>query len=53
MKSEMMQCAMADPGDIVRSMADVTTSQSENDDHNGSEGISEGDREAGVVIVDP
>ena len=40
MKSKMMWHAIADPGNIIRSMADVTTSQSKNDDHIGSEGIS-------------
>ena len=33
MKSEMMWCTIADPGNIIRSMADVAMSQSENDDH--------------------
>ena len=42
MKSEMMQCVIADPGNIVRSIADAATSQSKNDDHIGSEGISDG-----------
>ena len=42
MKSEMMQCVIADPGNIIRSMADAATSQSENDDHIGGEGISDG-----------
>ena len=42
MKSEMMWCMIADPGNIVRSIADVAMSQSKNDDHNGSEGISDG-----------
>ena len=42
MKSEMMRHVIADPGNIIRSMADVTTSQSENDDHIGGEGISDG-----------
>ena len=40
MKSEMMWRAIADPGNIIRNMADVAMSQSENDDHIGSEGIS-------------
>ena len=42
MKSEMMQRAIADPGNIIRSMADAATSQSKNDDHIGREGISDG-----------
>ena len=42
MKSEMMQRAIADPGNIIRSMADAAMSQSENDDHIGGEGISDG-----------
>ena len=42
MKSKMMQCAIADPGNIIRSVADAATSQSKNDDHNGGEGISDG-----------
>ena len=42
MKSEMMWCVTADPGNIIRSMADLAMSQSENDDHIGSEGISDG-----------
>ena len=42
MKSKMMWCAIADPGNIIRSMADVAMSQSKNDDHNGSEGIGDG-----------
>ena len=42
MKSEMIRHAIADPGNIIRSMADTTTSQSENDDHIGGEGISDG-----------
>ena len=42
MKSEMIRRAIADPGNIIRSMADVATSQSENDDHIGGEGISDG-----------
>ena len=42
MKSEMIWQAIDDPGNIVRSIADVATSQSENDDHNGNEGISDG-----------
>ena len=41
MKSKMMWHMIADPGNIVRSMADVATSQSENDDHIGGEGISD------------
>ena len=42
MKSEMMWHTIADPGNIVRSMADAATSQSENNDHIGGEGISDG-----------
>ena len=42
MKSEMMRRAIADPGNIIRSMADATTSQSKNDNHIGGEGISDG-----------
>ena len=42
MESEMMWLMIADPGNIVRSIADVTMSQSKNDDHNGDEGISDG-----------
>ena len=42
MESEMMRRAIADPGNIVRSMADAATSQSENDNHIGGEGISDG-----------
>ena len=42
MKSEMMRCTIADPGNIIRSMADVAMSQSENDDHIGSKGIHDG-----------
>ena len=42
MKNEMMWRAIADPGNIIRSMADAATSQSENDDHIGGEGISDG-----------
>ena len=42
MKSEMMQHMIADPGNIIRSMADAATSQSKNDDHIGGEGISDG-----------
>ena len=42
MKSEMMRCTIADPGNIIRSMADVPTSQSKNNDHIGGEGISDG-----------
>ena len=42
MKSEMMRRVIADPGNIIRSMADATMSQRENDDHIGSEGISDG-----------
>ena len=42
MKSEMMQHMIADPGNIIRSMADAATSQSENDDHISGEGISDG-----------
>ena len=42
MRSEMMRRTIADPGNIIRSMADATMSQSENDDHIGGEGISDG-----------
>ena len=42
MKSEMMRHAIADPGNNIRSMADAATSQSKNDNHIGSEGISDG-----------
>ena len=42
MKSEMIRRVIADPGNIIRSMADAATSQSENDDHIGGEGISDG-----------
>ena len=42
MKSEMMKCAIADPGNIIRSIADAAMSQSENDDHISGEGISDG-----------
>ena len=42
MKSEMMRHMVADPGNIIRSMADVAMSQSENNDHIGGEGISDG-----------
>ena len=42
MKSEMIRRAIADPGNIIRSIADAATSQSENDDHIGGEGISDG-----------
>ena len=42
MKSEMMRRMMADPGNIIGSMADVATSQSKNDDHIGGEGIRDG-----------
>ena len=42
MKSEMIWQVIADPGNIVRSIADAATSQSENDDHNSDEGISDG-----------
>ena len=42
MKSEMIRRAIADPGNIIRSMADATMSQSKNDDHIGGEGISDG-----------
>ena len=44
MKSKMMQCTIADPGNIIRSMADAATSQSKNDNHIGGEGI--GDEQA-------
>ena len=39
MKSEMIWQAVVDPGNIIRSIADAATSQSENDDHNDGEGI--------------
>ena len=39
MKSEMIQRAIADPGNIIRSMAEVATSQRENNDHSDGEGI--------------
>ena len=42
MKSEMMWHVIADPGNIIRSMADAAMSQSENDDHISGEGISDG-----------
>ena len=42
MKSEMIRRTIADPGNIIRSMADAATSQSENDGHIGGEGISDG-----------
>ena len=42
MESEMMWQAIADPGNIIRSIADVAMSQSKNNDHNGDEGISDG-----------
>ena len=42
MKSEMMRRTIADPGNIIRSISDVATSQSENDDHISGEGISDG-----------
>ena len=42
MKSEMTWQAIAHPGNIIRSIADVATSQSENDDHNSGEGIGDG-----------
>ena len=42
MKSEIMWQMIADPGNIIRSIADAATSQSKNDDHNGNEGISDG-----------
>ena len=41
MKSEMIRWVIVDPGNIIRSIADVATSQSENDDHNDGEGISD------------
>ena len=40
MKSEMLQQVIADPGNIIRSMADVTTSHSKSNDHSEGEGIS-------------
>ena len=42
MKSEMTWQVVADPGNIIRSIADATTSQSENNDHDGDEGIGDG-----------
>ena len=42
MKSEMMWRAIADPGNIIRSMADAAMSQSKNDDHISGEGTSDG-----------
>ena len=42
MKSELMWQVIADPGNIIRSMADAAMSQSKNDDHIGSKGISDG-----------
>ena len=42
MESEMMWQAIAEPGNIIRSIADVAMSQSKNNDHNGDEGISDG-----------
>ena len=42
MESEMIWQVIADPGNIIRSIADVATSQSESNDHNGDEGISDG-----------
>ena len=42
MKSEMIWRVIADPGNIIRSIADAAMSQSENDNHIGSEGISDG-----------
>ena len=41
MKSEMMWRVIADPGNIIRSIADVAMGQSENNDHNSNEGISD------------
>ena len=41
-KSKMMWQAIADPGNIVRSVADVAMSRSKNNDHNGDEGINDG-----------
>ena len=38
-KSEMIWRVVADPGNIVRSIAEVATSQRENNDHNDGEGI--------------
>ena len=35
--------AIADPGNIVRSMADAAMSQSKNDNHVGGEGTSDGE----------
>ena len=39
MKSEMIRRAIADPGNIIRSIAEAAMSQRENDDHNYGEGI--------------
>ena len=39
-----MRHTIADPGNIIRSMADAAMSQSENDDHISGEGI--GDEQA-------
>ena len=41
MKSEMIWQVVVDPGNIIRSIADAATSQSENNDHNDGEGISD------------
>ena len=42
MESEMMWHVIADPGNIIRSMADVATRQSKNDNYIGGESISDG-----------
>ena len=39
MKSEMIWWVVADPGNIIRSIAEVAMSQRENDDHSDGEGI--------------
>ena len=42
MESEMIWRVIADPGNIIRSIADAAMSQSKNDDHNGNEGMGDG-----------
>ena len=39
MKGKMIRRMVFDPGNIIRSIAEVATSQRENDDHNDGEGI--------------
>ena len=39
MKGKMIWQTVFDPGNIIRSIADVAMSQSENDDHTDGEGI--------------